>query len=183
MNLKTEVTRKQNRPNYPKNEPFFTPWYTHKHVHIRGKKYSFFRKFGASCFPVTTVWWFILLPYYQRIGQSFNNHFQINWNLLSFMYELTKILLFNFRNSDISLNSQYQRIAKNCQYAQQLELNVYKTFILTSYVISVQVVCSPGLIQRKYSHDSVFSVKIIKPFYTQPNINNEHLIQNVSIFH
>lgn len=99
------------------------------------------------------------------------------------MFELTKILLFNFRISDISLNSQYQRIATESKYAQQLELNVYKTFILTSYVISVQVVCSPGLIQRKYSHDSVFSVKIIKLFHIQPNINNEYLIQIVSIFH
>ena len=47
---KTEVTRKQSIPNFPKNKQFLPPE-TPTYVCISGnKKCSFFRKFGELCF-------------------------------------------------------------------------------------------------------------------------------------
>ena len=63
-NLKTEVSRKQNMPNFPKNEHFLSPD-THVCV-LRGKKYSFFKKIGVLCFLEIPVLRFTILPYYQR---------------------------------------------------------------------------------------------------------------------
>ena len=48
------VSRKQNTPNFPKNK--------------RGKKCSFFGKFGVLCFLATTILRFSLLPYNQLIA-------------------------------------------------------------------------------------------------------------------
>ena len=49
-NLKTEVTRKQSTPNFPKNKHFLPPD-THTYVCVSpGKKCSFFGKFGVLCF-------------------------------------------------------------------------------------------------------------------------------------
>ena len=48
--LKTVASRKQNTPNFPKNEHFLTP-NMHTYVCVsRGKKCSFFRKFDMLCF-------------------------------------------------------------------------------------------------------------------------------------
>ena len=66
-NLKTEVTRTQSTPNFPKNERFLPPD-THTYVCVSGgKKRSFFGKFGVLCILVTSVLRFALLPYYRRI--------------------------------------------------------------------------------------------------------------------
>ena len=53
-------------PNFPKNEHFL-PSDTHTYVCVsRGKKYSFFGKFGGLCFVKTPVLRIAFLPYYQR---------------------------------------------------------------------------------------------------------------------
>ena len=47
--LKTGASRKQNAPNFPKNEHFLPP---NMHTYVRvssGKKCSFFRKFDVLC--------------------------------------------------------------------------------------------------------------------------------------
>ena len=63
-----EVTRKQNTPNFPKNEHFLPPD-THMYVCVSvGKKCSFFGKFGILCFLVTSVLKFAFLAYYGRIS-------------------------------------------------------------------------------------------------------------------
>ena len=60
------ATRKQNTPNFPKNE-YFLPSNTHRYVSVsEGKKCSFFWKFGVFCFLETSVLRFALLPYYRR---------------------------------------------------------------------------------------------------------------------
>ena len=54
-NLKTEVARKQNITNFPKNEHFLP---TDRHIYMYvsgGNKWSFFRKFDVPCFLVTSV--------------------------------------------------------------------------------------------------------------------------------
>ena len=62
---KTGVARKQIRPNFPKNEYLFTPWYAH--VCVSGvKKCSLFGKFGMICFLQAPVLRFALLPHYRR---------------------------------------------------------------------------------------------------------------------
>ena len=67
MNLKTEVTRIQSPPNFPKNERFLTPD-THTYVCVSGgKKRSFFGKFGVLSILVTSVLRFAVLLYYRGI--------------------------------------------------------------------------------------------------------------------
>ena len=74
MNLKTGVTRKQSKSNFPKNEHFL-PHDTHLHVCVSGgKKCSFCGKFDVLCFLVTAVGRFALLPYYRWYVV-----FQHNW--------------------------------------------------------------------------------------------------------
>ena len=59
-NLKTDISRKQSTPNFPKNEHFLPP-----DTHIRGKEmFVFFGKFGVVCFLEISVLRFALLPYY-----------------------------------------------------------------------------------------------------------------------
>ena len=68
MNLKTEVTRKQSKPNFPKNEHFL-PRDTCRYKCVsEDKKCSFSGKFDVLCFIVTSVLRFALLPYYRRPG-------------------------------------------------------------------------------------------------------------------
>ena len=62
-NVKTEVTRKQCTPNFPKNKYFSPP----DEIYSGGKKCSFFGKFGVHCFLVTSVLGFALLLYYRRV--------------------------------------------------------------------------------------------------------------------
>ena len=57
-NLKIEVTRKQSTPNFPKKRTFLISW----HLHVGGKKCSFFGKFGGLCFLVTSILRFAYLP-------------------------------------------------------------------------------------------------------------------------
>ena len=63
-NLKTEVTRNQSTSSFLKNNISYSPWYAqHTYVCVSGsKKCSFFDKFGALCFLVTSVLSLILLP-------------------------------------------------------------------------------------------------------------------------
>ena len=62
-NLKTGVSRKQNTPNFPKNEHFL-PSDTHMYVCVSGvKKCSFFVKFGVLYFLQSPVLIFTLLAY------------------------------------------------------------------------------------------------------------------------
>ena len=66
---KTEVTRKQSTPNFPKNKHFLPPG-TPTYVCISGnKKCSFFRKFGELCFLVTSVLRIALLVYHRRLDE------------------------------------------------------------------------------------------------------------------
>ena len=66
-NLKTNVSRKQSIPNFPKNEDFLLPPDTHMYACVsEGKKCSFFGKFGVLCFLETPVLRFALLLYYRR---------------------------------------------------------------------------------------------------------------------
>ena len=66
MWVKTEVTRMQSKPHFPKNERFLPPD-THTYVYVSGgKKRSFFGKLGVLCILVTSVLRFALLPYYRR---------------------------------------------------------------------------------------------------------------------
>ena len=59
----TGVSRKQDTPNFPKNEHFLPPD-THTYVWVsEGKKCSFFRKFGVLCFLETPILRFALLLY------------------------------------------------------------------------------------------------------------------------
>ena len=46
---------------------FLTPWYSHVRLRIRGKKCSFYGKFGVPCFLETPVLRFAILTYYRRI--------------------------------------------------------------------------------------------------------------------
>ena len=55
------VTRKQSTPNFPKSKHFLSPCVS------RGKKCSFFGKFGMLCFLVAPVLRFARLPYYRQI--------------------------------------------------------------------------------------------------------------------
>ena len=65
LNLKTEVTRKQSKPNIPKNQHFLPPD-AHTYLCISGgKKCSFFGKFGVFCFLITLILRFALLSYYR----------------------------------------------------------------------------------------------------------------------
>ena len=57
-NLKTDVSRKQRKQNFPKKNISYPQ--------IGGKKCSFLGKFGVLCFLVTFVLRFALLPYYLR---------------------------------------------------------------------------------------------------------------------
>ena len=50
-NLKTEVTRKQSTPSFPKNEHLSPDTHTYVCV-LEGKKCSFFGKLGVLCFLV-----------------------------------------------------------------------------------------------------------------------------------
>ena len=60
------VPRKQNMPNFPKNEHFLPPD-THTYVRVSGeKKCSFFGNFDVPCFLETPVR-FALLPYHRRV--------------------------------------------------------------------------------------------------------------------
>ena len=62
--LRTEVTRIQSTPNFPKNKRSLPPD-THTYVCVSGgKKRSFLGKFGVLCILVTSVLRFALLPYY-----------------------------------------------------------------------------------------------------------------------
>ena len=66
VNFKTEVTKKQSTPNFPKNEHFLSPD-TQTYVFVSGgKKCSFFGKFCVLCFLVTSILRFALLPYHRR---------------------------------------------------------------------------------------------------------------------
>ena len=65
-NLKTGVSRKQNTPNFPKNEHFLPPD-THTCMCVSGgNKCLFFGKFCVLSFLETPVLIFALLPYYRR---------------------------------------------------------------------------------------------------------------------
>ena len=62
LNLETVATRKQSTPNFSKNDHFLSPD-MHTLICLSGcKKCSFFGKFVAFCFLVTTVLRVILLP-------------------------------------------------------------------------------------------------------------------------
>ena len=62
----SSVSRKQRKPHFPKNEHFLPPD-THTYMCVsRGKKCSFFGKFGMLCFLETPILKFALLPYYRR---------------------------------------------------------------------------------------------------------------------
>ena len=57
--------KKQNAPNFTKNEHFLPPD-TYTYVCVSGgKKYLFFAKIGVPCFLETPVLRFSLLTYYQ----------------------------------------------------------------------------------------------------------------------
>ena len=56
---------------------FLTPWYAHVRVRIKGKKCSFFRKFGALCLMATPFLKFVFFPYCWLI---------ITFNLAGFTY-------------------------------------------------------------------------------------------------
>ena len=66
MYLKTEVTRTQSTPNFPKKKSFLPPPPPTYVCVSGGKKCSFFKKFGVLCILVTSVSKFALLPYYRR---------------------------------------------------------------------------------------------------------------------
>ena len=71
-NIKKEITRKESTSNFMKNKHFL-PSDTHKYVCVsRGRKYSFFGKFGELCFLVTSVLRFVLLPYCRRFALKIN---------------------------------------------------------------------------------------------------------------
>ena len=62
--------KKQSTPNFPKKQLFPTPD-MHTFVCVsRGKKCSFFGKFGVLCFLVTSVLKFAFLPYYRRYNMQ-----------------------------------------------------------------------------------------------------------------
>ena len=63
---------------------FLIPWYAHMRVCIRGKKCSFFGKFGLLCFLVTPVLRFARLLYYRR-------------NMPEYGFSLTCIFLYDPR--------------------------------------------------------------------------------------
>ena len=66
-NLKTDVSRTQSTPSFPKCKHFLSPD-THTYVCISGgKKCSFFGKFGMLSFLETHVLRFALFPYYREI--------------------------------------------------------------------------------------------------------------------
>ena len=74
-NLKTGVSRKQSTPSFPKNK-YFLPPDMHTYVCLsRGKKYSFFGKFGGLCFFGTLGLRFAFLPYYRRFQIWMNTVF------------------------------------------------------------------------------------------------------------
>ena len=74
---KTEVTRKQSIPNFPKNKQFLPPE-TPTYVCISGnKKCSFCRKFGELCFLVTSVLRIALLLYHRRLDWVSVRHFNL----------------------------------------------------------------------------------------------------------
>ena len=61
---KPVLQKEQSTPSFPKNEHSLSPD-THTHVYVlKGKKFSFFGKFGKLCFLVTPVLRFAPLPYY-----------------------------------------------------------------------------------------------------------------------
>ena len=60
------VPRKQNMPNFPKNEHLLPPD-THTYVRVSGeKKCSFFGKIDVPCFLETPVLRFVFLSYYRQ---------------------------------------------------------------------------------------------------------------------
>ena len=74
-NLKTDVSRKQSKPKFPKNKHFLPPD-THTYVCVSGgKKCLFFGNFGVLCFLETPVLRFALLPYSRQIIAT-RTHFQ-----------------------------------------------------------------------------------------------------------
>ena len=60
--------KKTNHAKFSEKQTFLTPWYAHVCGHIRGKKCSFFGKFGVVCFLETHVLRFALSPYYRRFA-------------------------------------------------------------------------------------------------------------------
>ena len=61
-----DVTRKQRKENFSKNELFLSPD-THRYVCVSGgKKCSFFRKFVMLYFLVMPLLSFAFLPHYRR---------------------------------------------------------------------------------------------------------------------
>ena len=112
--IKTGVSRKQTRSNFPKNERFLPPD-THTYVCVSGgKKCSFFGKFDVLWFLETPVLGFAFLPYY-RGSVSFFSCF------LDFLRKkprsLRSINCYNLicRNKTSSLNYFiYIALAKNC---------------------------------------------------------------------
>ena len=73
--------KKINHVKFSEKRVFLTPWYAQVHVRIRGKKCSFFGKFGVLYFLVTPVLRFTLLPYYRRIILYFAGNSFINFSL------------------------------------------------------------------------------------------------------
>ena len=79
MNLKMGASRKQSKPNFPKNQHFLPP---DMHACVSGgKKCLFFRKFGMLFFLETPVLRFTLLPNYQWNFICFYAQFYQNFRL------------------------------------------------------------------------------------------------------
>ena len=84
--------------NFPRNEHPLPPD-MHNNVSISGgKKYLFFGKFDVFCFLFTSVLRFDFLAPYLGIVEHFSNHPKISLNLLLFMLEFAKTLLFKLWN-------------------------------------------------------------------------------------
>ena len=62
--------KKTKHVKFSEKRKFLTQWYAHVCVRIRGKKCSFFGKFGVLCFLETPVLRFALLPYYRRKSET-----------------------------------------------------------------------------------------------------------------
>ena len=116
-----DVSRKQSKPNFPKNEHFLPPD-THRYVCVAGgRKCLFFGKFGMLCFLEISVLRFALLPYHRRIKSL-----KSNWAIHLKLQPLIPVHLIHFHLFDT-----YSRGAYGQDVAQMLNKILRKNLLLS----------------------------------------------------
>ena len=125
---------------------FLHPWYAHVRELIRGKKCSFFEKFGVLCFLETPVLRFALLPYYWRTSCYFQK------------------LLYTESTSTLFLGYKRLRAPLTCgRFISNASIVV--SSCLTSAPVGTEILyCSP-VQSRSWSYANFLSPSIIKNFF------------------